>query len=144
MGAYIWLLICVLLLGVELSTMGLTSIWFAIGALFAYFAASMGASLVTQLFVLLIVSCLTLFFTRPLVVKHINMKTTKTNVDELVGKLCVVTEDIDNLQGTGAASLNGQPWMARSKDPEEIISEGEQVKVTEIAGVKLIVERFEN
>ena len=63
----------------------------------------------------------------------------KTNADSLLGKTAIVTEDIDNLAGTGQAQVAGQIWMARAKE-EQFIPKGTRVKILEISGVKLMVE----
>lgn len=141
MEAIYWLLICVLLIGIELATMGLTTIWFAVGSFAAFIAAIAGGNLFVQLLVLIIVSLVLLYFTRPLVVKYLNNRTVKTNIESLIGKIAVVTEDISNMENKGQASVNGQNWMARSVDDSVGFVQGEQVEIVEIRGVKLIVKK---
>lgn len=141
MEAIYWLLICVLLIGIELATMGLTTIWFAVGSFAAFIAAITGGSLFVQLLVLIIVSLVLLYFTRPLVVKYLNNRTVKTNVESLIGKIAVVTEDINNMENKGQASVNGQSWTARSRSDTVGFVQGEQVEIVEIQGVKLIVKK---
>lgn len=141
MEAIYWLLLCVLLIGVELATMGLTTIWFAAGAFAAFIAANLGGNLFIQLLILIAVSVILLIFTRPLAVKYLNSRTVKTNVESLVGRSAVVTEDIDNLQNKGLASINGQIWTARSLDDHISYVQGEQVDIVEIRGNKLIVRK---
>ncbi|MGN0267837.1 MAG: NfeD family protein [Lachnospiraceae bacterium] len=141
MEAIYWLLLCVLLIGVELATMGLTTIWFAAGAFAAFIAANLGGNLFIQLLILIAVSVILLIFTRPLAVKYLNSRTVKTNVESLVGRSAVVTEDIDNLQNKGLASINGQIWTARSIDDHIGYVQGEQVDIVEIRGNKLIVRK---
>lgn len=126
MEAIYWLLICILLIGIELATMGLTTIWFAAGSLAAFIAANLGANLFVQLLVLIVVSLILLYFTRPVVVKYLNSRTVKTNVESLIGKIAVVTEDIDNVESKGQASVNGQIWTARSTDDKVRFVQGEQ------------------
>lgn len=82
-----------------------------------------------------------MIFTRPFAKKFINSNRTKTNYEEVIGKLVKVTEKIDNINETGTAVVNGQEWTARAKNPEDIIEAGAIVRVVEITGVKLIVER---
>ena len=45
----IWMLIMIVLLVIELLTLGLTTIWFAAGALVAILAAALGAPLFVQI-----------------------------------------------------------------------------------------------
>ena len=142
MNAIYWFLICVLLIGVEMATMGLTTIWFAAGSLAAFLITLAGGGIVAQLIALIIVSFLLLYFTRPLAVKYLNSRTQKTNVEGLVGKIAVVTEDINNMENKGQASVNGQIWTARSADSKVLYSQGEQVEILQISGVKLIVKKY--
>lgn len=142
MEAIYWLLICVLLIGIELATMGLTTIWFAAGSFAAFIVANMGGNLFAQLLVLIIVSLILLYFTRPIVVKYLNNRTVKTNVESLIGKIAVVTEDINNMENKGQASVNGQIWTARGMEDSLCFVQGEQVEIVEIKGVKLIVKKY--
>ena len=142
MNAIYWFLICVLLIGVEMATMGLTTIWFAAGSLAAFLITLAGGGIVAQLIALIIVSFLLLYFTRPLAVKYLNSRTQKTNVEGLVGKIAVLTEDINNMENKGQASVNGQIWTARSADSKVLYSQGEQVEILQISGVKLIVKKY--
>ena len=135
-----WIIAMVVFLVIEAVTVGIVSIWFAIGALFAMVTAMLGADLWVQITVFIIVSAVALYFTRPLVKKYVNNKVEPTNADMLIGKECRVVETIDNLSGTGAVYIDGKTWTARSVD-EEIIREGQLVKAERIEGVKLIVSK---
>lgn len=135
-----WLVLLVILLAVELATMGLTTIWFAGGSLAAFFVSLAGGSTMIQILVFLAVAVILLIFTRPFAVKYINRDRVKTNADSLIGKTAVVTEAIDNLAGRGQARVNGQMWTARTKDENQKIPADTKVKILEISGVKLIVE----
>ena len=61
------------------------------------------------------------------------------NSDAKIGKIGIVTEDIDNIKAIGAVKLDGLEWSAKSAD-DGVISKDQQVKVVAIEGVKLIVE----
>ena len=136
----IWLIALVLLLLIELLTMGLTTIWFAGGALVAIFLALAGMPFFVQMIAFLVVSLVLLFCTRPLAMNYFNRERVKTNVDDLVGKQAIVLTDIDNLQGTGQVSLNGMEWTARAWEEGKAIPEGAVVTVKAIQGVKLLAE----
>lgn len=136
-----WIIAMVVFLVIEAVTVGIVSIWFAIGALFAMVTAMLGANLWVQIAVFLVVSAVALYFTRPLVKKYVNSKVEPTNADMLIGKECRVVETIDNLSGTGAVYVDGKTWTARTVD-EEIIPEGQLVKAERIEGVKLIVSKI--
>ena len=136
----IWLALTAVLLIIEIVTLGLTTIWFAAGALFAFFAALLGMNQGIQIGVFVVVSVVLLFFTRPLAVKYLNTKTIKTNTEALVGKTARVIVDINNLKSQGQVVINGLEWTARSSDDTIIFRTGDVVTVVGIEGVKLIVE----
>ena len=141
-AAIIWIALIIIFAVVEIITVSLTSIWFAGGALAAFFMALAGLSFQVQMTVFLAVSFVLLIFTRPFAVKYVNKGTVKTNVDGLVGKKARVLEEIDNGSGAGTAVLNGQEWTARAVRDDLVIHKGETVIVKEIRGVKLIVDRI--
>ena len=136
----IWLALTVVLLIIEIVTLGLTTIWFAAGALFAFFAALLGMNQGIQIGVFVVVSVVLLFFTRPLAVKYLNTKTIKTNTEALVGKTARVIVDINNLKSQGQVVINGLEWTARSSDDTVVFKIGDAVTIVGIEGVKLIVE----
>ena len=136
----IWLALTAVLLIIEIVTLGLTTIWFAAGALFAFFAALLGMNQGIQIGVFVVVSVVLLFFTRPLAVKYLNTKTIKTNTEALVGKTARVIVDINNLKSQGQVVINGLEWTARRSDDTVVFKIGDAVTIVGIEGVKLIVE----
>lgn len=136
----IWLALTAVLLIIEIATLGLTTIWFAAGALFAFLAALIGLNQGIQIGVFVVVSVVLLFFTRPLAVKYLNTKTVKTNTEALVGKTARVIVDINNLKSQGQVVINGLEWTARSSDDTIVFKTGDFVTIVGIEGVKLIVE----
>ena len=134
----VWVVIMVVFLVVEAATAGLTCIWFAIGALAALIAALFGAPIWLQLVWFFVVSVVTLYFTRPLVLKYVNSRSQPTNADMVIGKEALVTEAIDNVESAGAVAVGGKVWTARSENGEPI-EVGSIVTVLRIEGVKLIV-----
>ena len=141
MAAVYWLIAFVILVGIEAATMALTTIWFAGGALGAFFAALAGAEIEVQLAVFVVVSFLLLLFTRPFADRLLKSgrPETKTNVDSLIGQRAVVTKTIDNLKAEGEAEVNGQTWSARAAEEDHRIEAGPVVEICRISGVKLIV-----
>lgn len=135
-----WLVIFVVLVAIEIATMGLTTIWFAGGALLATIAAALGGPLWLQVALFIVVSAVLLFFTRPIAVKYFNKDRVRTNVESLIGKQAIVISEIDNLQGIGQVTVNGQEWTARSADDRIRIPVGSVVTILAVSGVKLIVE----
>ena len=135
----VWLIAMIALLVVEGLVPGLISIWFALGALAALVSALLHAPLWLQIVWFLVVSIAALALTRPLAKKYINSKTQPTNADMLIGKECVVRENIDNVLGTGAVSVDGKVWTARTESDDTKAQEGSRAVVVRIEGVKLIV-----
>lgn len=134
----LWLGATVILFIAEAITVNLVTIWFALGALAAFIAAICGAQMWLQIVLCLVVTVITLIFTRPLAKKHLNGKREATNADVVIGKTAVVTEDIDNIAAMGAVTCMGKVWTARSLNDEKF-SVGDEVTVEKIQGVKLIV-----
>ena len=134
-----WAAALVLFLIVEAATAGLSSIWFALGALCALLCALLKGPLWLQVVLFLVVSVVTLVLTRPLAKKYVNARRQPTNADRNIGRTAVVTEEINELSGTGAVRLDGQEWSARTLSGA-VVPVGAHVIVREIRGVKLLVE----
>lgn len=136
----VWLVAMVVLLIIEGIVPGLVSIWFALGALAALIAALVGAPVWLQVVWFLVVSIAALVLTRPLAKKYVNGRAEPTNADRIIGKDCVVTEEINNILGTGAVTAEGKVWTARMERDGETAAPGQVLRVLRIEGVKLIVE----
>ena len=135
-----WLAIMVACITIEAFTLGLTTIWFAIGALVAWFVHFTGLGIEVQIVVFLLVSILCLFLTRPFVVEKLKVGKTKTNAESLIGEYVKVISEINNINNEGTVKARGQIWSARSLN-DEIIDTGEMVIVKDIIGVTLMVKR---
>lgn len=141
MEPIIWLIILAVLIVIEILTLGLTTIWFAGGALVAFLLSLFMDSLFVEMGIGLLVSFFLLFYTRPIAKKYLNKGIVRTNYESLIGRDGRVTEQINNLEGTGTVDLSGQLWTARALDPKEIIEIDTIVTVKSIQGVKLIVSK---
>lgn len=141
MEAYFWFAAAAILVIVEIATLGLTTIWFAVGALIAGFLSLAKVHIVIQIIAFAAVAALLLFMTRPLAAKYLNSQTKRTNADSLIGEICLVTVPINNLKAEGQAVVKGQEWTARSIDGS-LIPEGARVRIVSISGVKLMVENI--
>lgn len=134
----IWFLLMVGLGIFEAATVGLTSIWFALGALCAMIVSTFTDNLLVQVIVFLVVSCVSLLLLRPAVKKVMPVKRTATNADRVIGTEAVVTEEINNLKATGAVKVSGVEWTARTEG-DIAVPIGAKVRVLRIEGVKVIV-----
>lgn len=133
-----WAVALIVFLVAEGLTVGITSIWFALGALCALVVSAFTDNLLIQVLVFLVVSIAALLLLRPFAHKHLEKKRVATNADRAIGAEAVVTEEINNLKGQGTAVVAGVLWTARTSG-EEMIPAGATVKVLRIEGVKLIV-----
>ena len=136
--AIVWLVLLVIFLVVEASTVTLVSLWFAIGSLVALLAGLLGSPLWLQAGLFLLVSVLSLMALRPLVRKFLTPNISATNVDSVIGSTGLVTAPIDNVAATGQVKLGAMIWTARSSSGTPI-AEGTLVKVDKIEGVKVFV-----
>ena len=136
----VWLTAMIALLIVEAMVPGLVSIWFALGALAAMISSMLSAPLWLQVGWFFLVSIVSLALTRPIARKYVNGRAVHTNADMAIGQDCVVTEEIDNVRGTGAVSVGGKIWTARMADPDGRAGKGAVLRAVRIEGVKLIVE----
>lgn len=135
-----WLAVMVIMLIIEIATLGITTIWFAGGALVAFVLAMFNVPFLVQIFVFLIVSFILLIFTRPVAVKYFNKDRARTNVEGMIGRQAVVVSEVDNLQGIGRVTVGGQEWSARTTQDGIVLPVGAVVIVKNVNGVKLIVE----
>lgn len=138
-----WLILFIVLLVIEIFTMGLTTIWFAGGALAALLMAVIGFGLLVQAVVFLAVSVILLVMTRPIAVKYFNTEHQKTNAESLIGLQAVVLQDVDTLHASGLVEVNGQEWSAKTDEADGYIPKDSVVSIEGIQGVKLIVKAKE-
>lgn len=137
--AIVWLVLLLAFSALEGVTVGLTSIWFAAGALSALAAALLGGPIWLQIALFLLVSLVCLLAVRPLARKYIDPRVQPTNADRVIGAEARVTEEIDNVQGKGAVTIGGIIWTARSHSGA-VIPAGSMVRILRIEGVKVFVE----
>lgn len=133
-----WLALLILFSVGEAVTVGLTSIWFAVGSFGALLCALVGGGVWLQVGVFLALSGVTLALVRPLAKKFLVPSYSATNADRVIGQEALVTQTVDNLRGQGQVNIAGQTWTARSQD-DTVIPEGTLVRVLRIEGVKVFV-----
>lgn len=130
-----WLIIFIFLIFVEIATVNLVSIWFAIGAIASCILSIYVDNLIIQLGCFVITSTICLVLTKSIISKIKNHKITPTNLDRVIGDIGIVTEDIDEFNN-GEVKVDGKTWTATSK---ETLKVGTKVKIVSINGVKLNV-----
>jgi membrane protein implicated in regulation of membrane protease activity len=139
-GLFLWVVVIILSVVIEASTLGLCGIWFAVGGLAALLAASIGLAPTAQLVIFVLFSGALLLLVRPFCKRFLSAKPEATNADRLIGQTATVTEQIEGAANTGQVRLSGQLWTARSTDGA-VIPIGATVRVTQIVGVKVMVKQ---
>lgn len=138
MMTIIWIAAVIIFGIAEAATAGLVSIWFVAGAVAALIVTELGASLLIQFAVFLVVSILALIATRPLAKKMLDKTIVPTNADRVLHRKAKVTETVDNENAAGAVYIDGKMWTARS-DSGAIIEKGKMAEIVRMEGVKLYV-----
>ncbi len=137
---YVWLGVLLSAIILEAATSEFVAIWFFPAALISLILSFFDPiPWWVQLLVFVGVGLALVIATRPLCRKFLSGKEVKTNAESLVGKICIVTEEIRNIDELGEVKVGGLCWSARAEDPERVIAVGEHVEIVEIKGVKLIV-----
>ena len=138
-----WLWIAVIILSVVLEAMTdqLISIWFVPGAVIGTILDFLNVGEVYQVLVFLLLSIVGILFIRKYLTRFVPDKTSKTNIDAIVGEKCVVTEKIDNFAGCGQAKVKGQIWSARGLAEDDVFEVGEVLRIVAIEGVKIICKK---
>ncbi|MCR5691804.1 MAG: NfeD family protein [Eubacterium sp.] len=139
-SAILWLILFIVMLLIEIFTMGLTTIWFCFGGLVAAVTAGLGGPIWLQILLFTLVSVASMLLVRPFALRYMDKNRTKTNIDEAIGQKVRVIETIDNEKETGKVFYRGIEWMARSQDGSLIEAET-MVSIQEVSGVKLIVKK---
>ena len=127
---WLWVALVVIFAVIEICTLGLTTVWFAIAALVMVFLSFLKIPLAVQVLIFLVLSAGLLIFTRPLALKKFKMGKEKTNVDSLIGKQALVIKAISEFE-KGEVKLNGLIWTARSEHDTEI-AEGAKCEVLRV------------
>lgn len=138
MYTIVWFVLLIVFIVAEASTVSMVSAWFAIGALAAMICSFLDAQFWLQVVAFVVASGASLAMLRPIAKKHFNAKRIQTNVDALVGRTCLVTVTVDNLQEAGQIKLGDVEWSARSS-ADERIEVGTQVRIDRVEGVKVFV-----
>jgi membrane protein implicated in regulation of membrane protease activity len=141
-----WLIAFLLLAVIEVITQWLTTFCFAVGCLVALLASLFGVSSLYQLLLLGIAALLSFviaapYFQRLHQRRGLSSKG-ESNMDALIGRAAVVTEDIKTA-ALGRVKVDGDSWQARSFDGSAI-AQGEQVFIADYDSIVLIVKPIEN
>ena len=135
---YIWLILFLVFLGLEIITTGVFFfLCFSTGALFAMLCSLLGATFQVEMIVFCAVSLASILLIRPLFKKYVAKKKIETNVDSLIGAPAVVIENI-KANGTGKVKAASEIWLAISKEDIDV---NENVVIEAVDGTKLVVKK---
>lgn len=133
----LWIIIILFLTILEISTVGLVSIWFIASAIVSLILSFFISSFYIQFFVFVLLGIILLITTRPILTKLLKTKNISTNLDRIIGTTGIVTKDIMK-NNIGEVKVDGKYWSAISKSE---IKKDQEVIIKAIDGVKLIVEK---
>lgn len=140
MSEWVWVALAVVFVIVESITLGLTTIWFAIGALLAFLMAFFEYTWQVQIIVFLGSSLVMLYYTAPFARRYLKIGTTPTNVQALIGESALVIETIQHVK-YGQVQVKGQIWRAKTVSKDEVIEVNEEVVIENIDGNTLVVRK---
>ena len=136
----LWLVLFIMFLVAEATTVALTSIWFAAGALLALIVSFFKFGIIVEIVVFIVSGIVLMIFTKPILSKYLLKSREKTNYESVIGEKAKVTENINNIENRGTVIINGLEWSAKSEDGEEYAVD-EIVQVVRVEGVKVIVKK---
>ncbi|MBO4216734.1 MAG: NfeD family protein [Clostridia bacterium] len=140
---YIWLGAIAASVVIEALTVELVSIWFLPSAIAALILSFFSVPIWVQVLVFFAGFVVMFAIFKFWLSRYIKPKKIPTNADSLIGETATVTEDIDNVNEKGAVKIRGLVWTARTSDDGVTAEKGSHVKIKEIVGNKLIVEKSE-
>ena len=133
----VWLIIVILLTLIEVATVNLTTIWFVVSGVIALIISLFVDNYILQFGIFVILGVILLITTKPFLTKFLKQHKVKTNIDRIIGMTGVVTEKIEKNKD-GEVKVDGKMWTAYA---DKTIKKDELVKVLEIKGVKIKVEK---
>ena len=137
---FMWLIIILFLGFIEAITVNLVTIWFVISGIVSLILSFFIDDFIIQFSVFVILGILLLITTRSWLNKVFKINKHKTNLDRVIGMRGIVTEKITK-NSPGEVKVDGKRWMAIS---DKTINVDNDVKILEIDGVKLKVEKWED
>lgn len=133
-----WLGLALVLGSAEVLSLEMTLLMLAVGALAGAATAGVGAPLLLQVLVAVLVSAGLLVFVRPSVIKRLhNGPTLRSGTAAILGTEGFVLSELTH--ATGQVKLGGEVWTARPYDDSSVIAEGARVQVLEIRGATALV-----
>jgi membrane protein implicated in regulation of membrane protease activity len=137
---WVWWVVAAVGLGVlEILTLDLVLLMFAVGAMAALVASALGGDIVVQVLTFAVTSTVMLVFLRPLLLRNLRRRTplVETNTAANVGRPAVTLTEV-TVRG-GLVKLAGEQWSARTDDAALVLPADADVRVLRIDGATAVV-----
>ena len=134
MTPMIWLTILIICLVIEFIRIELYGVCGAAGALAGLIANVAGLNVFLQIVIAVAVAGFLTVVARPVGMKYVMRARREKQRMELEGCDAIVTCRIDNMADSGVVRIGNKNWAARSNRPNDVINEGEVVKVIKMRG----------
>ena len=139
---YIWIIVLVLAILIELLTVGnLVFVWFSFGALAAWISQRFGLRWELQFVLFSLVTLISLFFVRPLTQKYLRGEVVSTNMDRMIGTQFRLEKDLDKT--TWYQQNVGSTLWSIVEVNRKSLKKDTLVEVVSIEGVKLVVKSID-
>lgn len=138
----IWIIVALGFFILEVFTPGFAVACLSIGAIGGAVGSAFGCELKFQILIFAIFTLLAFVLVRPVVLKlfYNKSKEVATNVDALIGRQAVVTEEIKPVVG-GRVKVDGDDWKAVTADGKSVEA-GKIVRILKLDSVILTVEEI--
>jgi membrane protein implicated in regulation of membrane protease activity len=140
---HLWILAAILFFILEIFMPSFLMASIGIGCILAFFGAVFHAPVAMQIILFIIGTLAGIIGVKPVMMKYAyRKKVLKTNAGGLVGRIGKVIEEINEGKNTGCVAIDGDQWKSIPLN-NEVIPEGEKVRVVQIDSIVLTVEPLE-
>ena len=138
----IWIIVALGFFILEIFTPGFAVACLSVGAIGSAIGSAFGCELKFQILIFAIFTLLAFVLVRPLVLKlfYNKSKEVATNVDALIGRQAIVSEEIKPVVG-GRVKVDGDDWKAVTADGKSVEA-GKIVRILKLDSVILTVEEI--
>lgn len=136
-----WILAGVFLLTAEIFTPGFLLAGFGLGSFTGGLLSFFGFPPAVQIFGFSLITMVFFFTLRPFLKRFLirSGDGRETGVKAYVGKVCKVTEAVDNMNNTGRVQIGSESWRVKAETEGQCFAAGTAVEVSGIEGATLIV-----
>jgi len=135
----VWIVAGLILAALEMLVPGLVIIWFGIAGVVTGILAIFVHNTYIQFGVFIVLSGLMVVFSQRIARRITHPEPEPVGANRMTGAIGLVVQDISPPE-VGRVKVNGDEWRAQAKTA---LTRGTRVRVVEVEGTRLIVERFE-